>query len=410
MAYQFDDLVGASGWPLREVGAAMELLGDFIVTHRIGWTAFTKISAPRNHAPIFQVDFEDRRHLVISRFFRFGINTEMDAIDHRLDIGPVDDGVRELAESRLALNQQDSEAELHAELGLKVVLRVMVNERVGKVAIRSHFDHLHILSFDLLAADEPLHLGHSGMRQRATGVRLDGDAGVGERPGLAELVENGGGIVAATKSVEEAAVSFQYLFSARPAESRQVSGKDSDLGGMSGMERLHHRSKVFAQPAGLTGCDSEGAGELRFIEGAKFGAGSGAAKYSAGSGGMKPILIVAGRYCFCNLALDFHAQVIGHEKIPGAGGGGIGKGQSGGKHWDRGVGKQCVYAVLANRQLGVVKILDVDRQAIGEGRKARRQFGLCPHYGGSAIRKAEAGGIIAKQLSVLGSGAGQGQA
>src|SRR6266446_2913555 len=153
MAYQFDNLIGASDRPLREIGAAMKLLGDFVVTHRIGWTALTEISAPRDHTPVFQVDFEDRRHLVVSRLFGLGVDTEMDAIDHRLDVGSVDDGVGEFAESRFALNQQDS-----------------------------------------------------------------------------------GGIVTAAKSVEEAAVSFQYLFGASPTQSRQVSGKDSDLGRMAGVE------------------------------------------------------------------------------------------------------------------------------------------------------------------------------
>ncbi len=124
---------------------------------------------------------------------------------------------------------------------------------------------------------------------------------------------------------------------------------------------------------------------------------------------MKSILIVAGRYCFRNLALDFHAQVIGHEKILGAGSGRVTKGQNSGKYGHRGVGEQSVYTVLANRQLGVVKVLDVDRQAIGEGREARRQFAFGPHHDGAAIGKTEAGSILAKQLSVLGSGAGQGQ-
>src|ERR1700732_4200470 len=66
--------------------------------------------------------------------------------------------------------------------------------------------------------------------------------GLMETPGLGNVqggpgfVEKGGGIVAAAKSAEEASVSFQYLFSASPAQSRQVSGKDSDLGRMAGME------------------------------------------------------------------------------------------------------------------------------------------------------------------------------
>src|SRR6267378_177389 len=100
MAYQIDDLIGAIGGPSREIGAAMKLLGHFLVTHRIGWTPFTKISAPCDHAPVFQVYLKDRRHLVVSGPFGLGINTEVDAIDHRLDIGPVDDRVGEFAKSR----------------------------------------------------------------------------------------------------------------------------------------------------------------------------------------------------------------------------------------------------------------------------------------------------------------------
>src|SRR6266849_7666552 len=101
--------------------------------------------------------------------------------------------------------------------------------------------------------------------------------------------------------------------------------------------------------------------------------------------------------------------MIGDEKILGARGSGIAKSQSSGKHGYRRMCKQPVYAVLADRQLGVVEVLDVDRQAIGEGREARRQFAFGPHHDGAAIWKAEAGSILAKQLSVLGSGAGQGQ-
>src|SRR5258708_37794481 len=101
----------------------------------------------------------------------------------------------------------------------------MVNERVEHVVVRAHFNRLHVRRLDLFAADEPLHLGHAWMRQRATGVRLNGDAGVGERPGLAELVEDGGGLGTAAKSVEEAAGSFQYLFGASPAQRRTGGGE-----------------------------------------------------------------------------------------------------------------------------------------------------------------------------------------
>ena len=95
----------------------------------------------------------------------FGIGSEADAVDHRLHVRPVHDRIGEFAKPRLALNQQNGQAELHTELGLQVVLWMMMNQSVGEVMIRAHFHEINILSLDLFGANEPFHLGHTGMRQ-----------------------------------------------------------------------------------------------------------------------------------------------------------------------------------------------------------------------------------------------------
>ena len=69
------------------------------------------------------------------------------------------------------------------------------------------------------------------------------------------------------------------------------------------------------------------------------------------------------------------------------------------------MGEQSVHAVLGDRQLSVIKILDMDRQAIGEGREAWREFSLRSYHRSAPIRKIEAGDVLAKQSSVLGAGA-----
>src|SRR3977135_1346431 len=123
------------------------------------------------------------------------------------------------------------------------------------------------------------------MRQRATGVRLDRDARIGECPGLAEFLVDCRRVIAAAKSTEETAVRFQYLLGTGPAESRKIGGKYSHLGRMSGVKRLHHGAEVFAQAGGLTGGDSIRSRDLRLVEIAQPGAGRSARTDPARSGG-----------------------------------------------------------------------------------------------------------------------------
>ena len=120
---------------------------------------------------------------------------------------------------------------------------------------------------------------------------------------------------------------------------------------------------------------------------------------------MKPIFIVPGRNCFRNLRLHLHSQVIGKQKVFGIGFGDFAQSQDSGEHGSGGMGEQSVHAVLGDRQLSVIKILDMDRQAIGEGREAWREFSLRSHHRSAPIRKIEAGDVLAKQFSVLGAGA-----
>ena len=57
-----------------------------------------------------------------------------------LDVGAVDHGVGELGQAGLALDQQDGHAELHAELGLQLVLRAVMNQGVWHVSVGADLD------------------------------------------------------------------------------------------------------------------------------------------------------------------------------------------------------------------------------------------------------------------------------
>ena len=110
--------------------------------------------------------------------------------DHGLHVGAVHDRVGELLEARLALEQQDGHAELHAELRLQLVRGPVVDERVGHVVVGADRHALHVLRPDVVREDQLHHHRHARMRERARGMRLDRDTRGGERPRLAQLVRD----------------------------------------------------------------------------------------------------------------------------------------------------------------------------------------------------------------------------
>src|SRR6267142_2300385 len=164
--------------------------------------------------------------------------------------------------------------------------------------------------------DQPQQLGHPRVRQGATGEGLDRDSRVLERPRFAEAVNNRTRIVSTAVGVEEAALGFQNLFRAGPPQGSKVGSNYATLRGMTSLEGLHHGAEVFAQAGSMAGGNRQSADCLLYIKSFEAGASCCAPEDAAGSGGMKAVLIMPGGNRLSDLALHFHAQLIGEQQIP----------------------------------------------------------------------------------------------
>ena len=76
------------------------------------------------------------------------------------------------------------------------------------------------------------------MSERTGRKRLYRNSGRGERPGLSELVENKGGIVAAAISMKEAARRFENLVRCGPAQGGEVCRNHATLSSVTSLKRL----------------------------------------------------------------------------------------------------------------------------------------------------------------------------
>ncbi len=164
-----------------------EFFGELLVGHRIRGAALAEVGLALDHLAVVELDLDDRRHLVEARGLGFGMHAEMHLADHRLHVGAVDDLVGELLEAALALEQQDGHAELHAELGLQLVLRPMVDQRVGHVVVGADRHALHRSGLMSCLRMSSIITAMPGCVSEPRGMRLDRDAGEVERPWVAEL-------------------------------------------------------------------------------------------------------------------------------------------------------------------------------------------------------------------------------
>ncbi len=73
------------------------------------------------------------------------------------------------------------------------------------------------------------------------------------------------------------------------------------------------------------------------------------------------------------------------------------------------MGEQPVHAVLGDGELGVVVVVGMDADSVGEGREARGHPHVGADDGRRAVRPAERGEMAADDLAALGDRAGQGQ-
>ncbi len=222
------------------------------------------------------------------------MHAELYAFDHLLDIGPVHHLVGELAQPRLAFDQKDRHAEFHAELGLKLVGRAVMDQGVRHVVIGADFHPLHPVAGDAVLADQAQHLGHARMGQRSRRMRLDGNARRQEGPGFAELSLDPLDIVPAAMRLEEAARSLEYLFGRRPAQGREVGGRYTAFRRPSGMEGLGHAAEVLSQAGRLATRQRQRPARGLNIQPVQLGNGSGGSEGTAGGRRMETVLVVPG--------------------------------------------------------------------------------------------------------------------
>ena len=164
---------------LPHAAHSRNLVGEFVVAHRVGRAALAEIGAAADVPAVGQFDVDDGGHFLVAGGFRFRMHAELDlsrscfCTSARLTTSSVNS-----REAGAALEQQDRHAELHAELGLQLVFRAMVDQRVGHVAVGADPDLARPAPGGCRAARMRSSISaHAGVRERAAGMRLDRHAG-----------------------------------------------------------------------------------------------------------------------------------------------------------------------------------------------------------------------------------------
>ena len=124
---QIDDALRTAVIDATPRGAFHELVGELLVAHRVGGTAFAEVGRAFEDRAIVQLHFDDSRHLIETRRFGIGMHAEIHTLQQCLHVGPIHDFIGELRETGLALDEQDCHAKLHTELRLQFVARTMMD-------------------------------------------------------------------------------------------------------------------------------------------------------------------------------------------------------------------------------------------------------------------------------------------
>ncbi len=391
--------------------ALAKLLGELGIAHRIGGASLAEVRGALHHGAVVQLHFDDRRHLVETGRFGFGIDAEVHPLQQRLHVGSIDHVVGELLEAGLALDEQDRHAEFHAELRLQLVRGPMMDEGIRHVVIGADRDPLDPLRAQIVTADEIQHDAHARMRERPAGMRLDRNPGKGEGPRIAELAVDHVGAVATARGPEEPPVGFEAGQRSRKSERRQLRRHHAAFGGASGMEGLGHGAEVLAQSGGLCGAQAQSAARGFAIESEQPGGACRGADRTAGRGAVEALLIVARHDRLGHLAFDLDADLIRGHQITAAPTIPLGERQRGRQRRRRRMGEQAVDAILGNGELRVVVVIGVDRNAVGECREARGKPQFASDHGAAALGcDAQRGKIAPGDATGLRRGAGQRQA
>ena len=205
-------------------------------------------------------------------------------------------------------------------------------------------------------------------------MRLDRHAGECERPRIAELAVDRSRIVTAARGFEEAASGFEDDGRRGEPELRELGRDHAAFARAPGVEGLHHGAEIFAQSRGLARGDAQRAPRLLDVEAEQLrdarAGGDGADRGRA----VKAVLIVARVHRFGELGFDFHRDLISGEHVAPGAAVALADRQHRRQCRRRRMGEQPVDAVLGDGKLGVVVVVGMDRNAVGERGEARGHF------------------------------------
>jgi hypothetical protein len=129
---------------------------------------------------------------------------------------------------------------------------------------------------------------------------------------------------------------------------------------------------------------------------------------AAGGRAVEAVLVMARRDRLGDLALDFHADLVGQHEVRTAAPVALRDRERGRQRGRRGMGEQPVDAVLRHGELRVVEVVGVDREAVGERGEARRQAQAAADHGAAlSAAMPERLEVAARDVAALRGGAGE---
>ena len=167
-----------------------------------------------------------------------------------------------MLQSRLALQQQDCDGELHAELRFQTRSRTMAEKGVNVRLIAADVNTVDPGGGDVVLSQEPQRGIHDGLLDRPAGESFDQVARGGEHPRMTEATHDRIGVESATGRLEETERRFERVVGGRPPERREIGGGRAIFGRVPGVERFRHRSEIPSNAARLRRRNPERVGGL----------------------------------------------------------------------------------------------------------------------------------------------------
>ena len=145
----------------------------------------------------------------------------------------------------------------------------MMQQRSGHGVVRADIHFFDVRGLDVVLVNQAQHFSHGRVRQRSGRMRLDRDAGISQRPGLAEAADDRVRIEAAAFGLKESERRFQNIVGGGPAERGEIGGDGAVFRGVPGLKRLGHGAEIVAEAAAFGGADADRVDRLQHVQAAQ---------------------------------------------------------------------------------------------------------------------------------------------